>query len=216
MLAASLALGLWGSAARGADGRPAHGDWLGAWAGLEVRGGVGLGGYDASRPSVPLAGLSARLATLLSLVDLDLGLGVRGAVSEGAAEGLVVSPALEARLHPFFMRHLRGAWATAALYASLGVGVDLVTPRGAGSEVAAGLALRVGFGGDVPLSDPRDGSPSVWLGLGYRLRVSGVPGAAAGLRDQDGHELWAALSWRWHGLDFARVPRPPELDDRDP
>jgi hypothetical protein len=191
--------------------RPSHGDWLGAWRGLEIRGGLGAaeGGFSG------LGGISGRLATLLSLVDVDLGVTVRGGGPRpDDAAVTVVSPAVEARAHPLFMRHLRGDWTLAALYVSLGVGADVMA-RSQRPGLAAGIALRVGLGGDVPLTRPSDGGPSVWLGLGYRLRISAVPAAPPGLRDQDGHELWTSLSIRWHGVDFMRVPRPPELDDRE-
>ena len=211
--------------ARAADGPPepsAHGDWLGAWVGLEARGGLAVTGADPTRGGLALptpralGGLSGRLATLMSLVDLDLGVTWRGLRAPPAtSRPLATSAMLEARLHPFFMRHLRADWVTAALYVSFGLGADVVSWDGPERRHAAGVALQVGAGGDVPLTAPRDGSPSVWLGVGYRLRISGVPGAPAGLRDRDGHDVWLGLSLRWHGVDFMRLPRPPELDDRD-
>jgi hypothetical protein len=208
-----------------AEAARTHGDWLGAWVGLEARGGGFVPGIDPSQGGrttpVPRAfgGLSARLSTLMALVDVDLGVTFRGTgrrfAGRSAPEALATTAMVELRGHPFFLRHLRGDWLLAGLYASLGVGAELVSWQDGGARHAAGFALSVGAGGDVPLGALGVDGPSTWLGLGYRMRFAGVDSAPAGLRDRDGHEVWLSLSLRWHGIDFTRLPRPPELDDRE-
>jgi hypothetical protein len=206
----------------------AQGDWHGAWVGLELRGGLFVPGIDPSQGGrthpIPrgLAGVSARVSTLMALLDVDLGVSVREAGRPDprgtSAAGVSTTALLEVRGHPYFLRHLRGDWLLGGLYVSLGVGAELVSWRSeaGGLRHAGGFALAVGGGGDMPLGDPGEGGPSTWLGLGYRMRFAGVDGAPRRLGDRDGHEAWLAVSLRWHGVDFARVPRPGELDDRDP
>jgi hypothetical protein len=212
------------AATPGARSEPAaHGNYLGAFAGVEVKTGLSvLGidpfqGRDVSPRVLPMLAVSARVANLMSLLDVDLGVGLAGGTldgPDGALDVLHTRLGIEARVHPFFMSHLQGTWVRAGLHLALGVGADLLSTAPGGTKAA--FALSWGFGMDVPLSDMQSADPSVWLGVGYRMRFVGFDGAPRGLGDRDGHDVFVALSVRWHGVDFARIPRPPELHDRDP
>ncbi len=200
-----------------------HGNYLGAFTGLEVKAGLSHLGIDplqarsVSPRLLPLVAISGRVANLMSLIDLDLSVGFAGAPVEVAGESvdlLHTRFGLEARVHPFFTSHLQGSWVRAGLHVALGIGADLLSTAPGGTKAA--FALSWGFGMDIPLSDMQTADPSVWLGIGYRMRFVGFDGVRAGLGDRDGHDVFMALSVRWHGVDFARIPRPPELHDRDP
>jgi hypothetical protein len=211
------------------SGGSRHGSYYGAFAGFELKAGTAFLGIDPTRNRAPharfrpLVAGSARFANLLSLIDLDVGVGWSFGAEEAVSGRYDVHHArffAEARLHPFFMSHLQGQWFRAGLHLTLGVGADLLATRPLGEtsgstrhDVAFALAIGAGF--DVPLSDLVSADPSVWLTVGWRMRFVGFDGAPRGFGDRDGHDVFVSLSVRWHDIGFARFPRPPELDDRD-
>jgi len=228
LIAVAWGLCLFGLPAR-AEAPRAQGYYVGAFYGLELKTGVAVLGSDPTRDRSPLNGIrpliaiSARVATLMSLLDFDLSVAfaaLGGTTAVGREETLHTRIGVEMRLHPFFLSHLQGNWLKSGVYLAFGGGLDLLSSSPEGglpgkSRTDAGVAIAWGFGLDVPLSAMNTADPSVWLGLGYRMRFVGFPGAPPGLGDRDGHDLFVNLSVRWHGLDFARVPRPPELNDAD-
>ncbi|MCA9547422.1 MAG: hypothetical protein KC613_23625 [Myxococcales bacterium] len=132
-------------------------------------------------------GLEARAATVLSLVDLDLGWAW---VDVGPAR--VHQATAGARLHPFALWLLHGpAWADllASVYVRAAVG-----PR-FGADVGGVWVLGAGF--DWPLGEPDHGA-GLWIGPRYRHMlpfgpVSGVEGATQAT-------VGLALSYRLNGL----------------
>lgn len=178
---------------------------------LRVDGGPGEG------PG-PALGVSLRAATLMSLLDVELSLlhARYEATTAGARlEVAHTSVALELHLHPLFMSHLQNdGWGffLGAIHLTLGGALELVAGPG---EVQAAAGLLVGAGVDIPLGDVlRDWG--LWLGVDYRFRLCRPEGWGPGLGDFDEHVVLLSIGYRNNDIGFARIPRPPELDDRDP
>lgn len=183
----------------------AHSNWMGAFWGVELKGSL-----DVEDEIGAGVGLGLRAATLMSLVDVEL-----SALMSPLADTTRTRVALDLRLHPLFTRMLQRDFKSrvlAGLHVALAVGADHLD-WGSGSEAAFGFAW--GAGADVPLTNPARGDPSLWLGLGYRMRFAGFDHAPRGLGDGDEHQVILQLGLRFHDIGFARLPRPPELDDRD-
>ena len=197
-----------------------------AHAGLAMR----LKPGDGEWPG-PVVGLSGRVASVVSLADVLLGIyGTRlrpTSSRQGTAPGprptlLRLTLTAEARLHPLFTQILQGTpldlWLS-GLYLSLGLDLD-VSWLTASERSAHGVAVggHVGVGMSWPLTNPDDGA-SLWLGLGYQVALKHTPSALrrlAPLGDLDEHALILTLGWRDNRISSFYVPRPTELDDRDP
>ncbi|MCA9514514.1 MAG: hypothetical protein KC635_06195 [Myxococcales bacterium] len=216
---AAVALG--GPVARAADGvgEDAPALYEGAFWGVSLKGGLALrldGG--AGEGPGPAFGASLRAATLLSLLDVELSvLHARYEARSTAAHIDVArtSVALEVHLHPLFISHLQGgnwSYLLGALHVTLGGALELVAGPG---DVQAAPGLLVGAGVDIPLGDVLHGW-GLWLGVDYRFRLCRPDGFGPGLGDFDEHVVLVSLGYRNNDIGFARVPRPPELDDRDP
>jgi len=204
--------------------RPSQSTWMGAFWGIELKTGLSLrakDGADGELDPQPSFGLGLRVATLVSLIDLEL----FGVVTPLADRYTRTAVGLDLRLHPLFIRMLQrdfGSRVLAGLHLSLGAGADVLsaetasTPReGIESSTHVAFAFAFGLGVDIPLTHPSRNDPSLWLGLGWRMRFVGFSDAPAGLRDMDEHVVLVQLGLRFHDIGFMRVPKPPELDDRD-
>lgn len=187
----------------------AHSRWMGAFWGLELKGSLDFRLKDGEAGAG--LGLGLRAATLLSLIDAELS----AFVSPFDERLTRTRVGLEVRLHPLFVRMLQGDFGSrllAGFHLAVGVGADHLD-WGEGDEAA--FAFAFGVGGELPLTDPSRGEPSLWLGLGWRLRFAGFDHAPRGLGDGDEHQVVLQLGLRFHDIGFMRLPRPPELDDRD-
>ncbi|MCC6621226.1 MAG: hypothetical protein IT385_08225 [Deltaproteobacteria bacterium] len=216
------------TASPGAEPAPeaTHGDYFGAFWGVELRGGVALRSADDTITPIPDLGFGLRVATLVSLVDVELGVETRGLVRE-RHDVRRTSIAGELRLHPMFIRLLQGDLASqimGSLHLALGLGLEIMATSPDGDRpppvdpddaTRFALGLRVGLGVEAPLTDTARAPWSLWLGLAWRMTVTGFSGAPRGLGDWDQHTLWLSLSLRFHDITFMRVPRPPELRDDD-
>jgi hypothetical protein len=194
---------------------------MGAFWGLELRGGLHLRADDPGLSPAPLFGIGLRAATLMTLLDLEL---YAQTAPFGEADGphdlWRTSFGADLKLHPLFIRALHanlGARLLAGLHLAVGLGGDLlaVGAPGAATHTHAAFAFAFGAGAEVPLTGVDDGGPSVWLGLGWRMRFADFDAAPPALRDMDSHEVVLSLGVRFHDIGFLRLPRPPELDDRD-
>lgn len=199
--------------ARAEDGESgelgAHSRWMGAFWGIELKGSLDLRLKDGDAGGG--LGVGLRAATLMSLIDAELSV----LVSPFDDDLTRTRVGLEARLHPLFVRMLQrdfGSRVLAGLHVAVGAGADHLD-WGDGDEAA--FAFAFGFGGDIPLTNPARSEPSLWLGLGWRMRFAGFDHAPRGLRDGDEHQVILQLGLRFHDIGFMRLPRPPELDDRD-
>lgn len=206
-----------------------HGDWFGAFWGVELRGGLASRLADPTLQPIGEVGLGLRAATLMSLVDAELGVDTmgmtrtagRGAGSDDRADHdlRLTSIGLELRLHPLFIRYLQGDTTSlilASIHLSLGGACELLSVSGPfqdDTDVAFGF--RFGLGVEVPLTRVNRAPWSLWLGLAWRMTVVGFSDAPGGVRDWDRQVAWLSVSFRWHDIDFARLPHPPELRDRD-
>ncbi len=167
----------------------------------------------------PVLGVSGRIATLMSLVDVQVG--VRAGTYDGP-EGASVSrwsATAELHAHPMFLRHLYGSnrwyW-LAGLHVSFGAGLEVVGVTAPGiDETLPGFGWQIGAGTDIPVGEVDDGW-GLWLGVDYTLKFLAVHSAAPRLDDFDEHVLVFTLAYRNNDIGFAQVPRPPELDDREP
>lgn len=201
-----------------------YGLYHGAFWGFELRGGVVLRDEDpALDPLIPF-GVGLRAATLLSLVDAELGIETFGGTRPAGPSGARTDHDLrrtsflgELRLHPLFMRALEGdlsARLLAGLHLSLGGAIELLYVGGQlQDETHLTFGIRVGLGAELPLTDPSARDWSLWIGFAWRLTKVGFDDAPRGLGDMDQHALWLSLSLRFHGVDFARIPKPGELND---
>lgn len=184
---------------------------MGAFWSIEAKTALALRTTYGASEVAPGFGVGLRAATLLTLIDAELSVLV-SPLPDGVTRTRL---ALELRLHPLFVRQLQvdlGSRILAGIHLGLGLGPDFLAWRG-GSETA--FALGVGLGVDLPLTNPARHDPSVWLTLGWRFRIAGYDSAPAGLGDMDEHLFLLQLGVRFHDIDFMRLPRPPELDDRD-
>jgi hypothetical protein len=171
----------------------------------------------------PLFGASARLASVLSIADLQLAaLGgyYRASASDGTQADIGrVSVGLELHGHPLFITILQNEplwyW-VAGLYGTLGVDFELTTISAGGEpRVEADFGWHLGAGMDIPLNDPNQGW-GLWLGLGYALKFLHVDTGLPGLGNFNEHTFVVTLAYRNNDILFARLPRPSELDYRDP
>jgi len=194
--------------------------YQGAFWGLQVHGGT-LWRVQAGQGEAPgpVVGISGRVATLLSLVDLQLSFlaGRYGAVDAGG-EGVDVgrySVGVQAHLHPFFVTHLRntGFWYWwASIHLSVGADFDIIE---VGRADARGLGFHIGLGSDIPLGNVSEGW-GLWLGVGYRLKFLRPGSLGPGLDNFDEHAFLLTLAYRNNDITFARFPKPAELHDHDP
>ena len=107
------------------DGRT-HGDYMGAFWGVELRGGIALRGGDDELTPIGAMGLGLRIATLVSLIDFELGSETMG-FSRRAHDLRLTSIAGELRVHPLFIRLLQGntgSLVLASIHLALGAGPD--------------------------------------------------------------------------------------------
>ena len=203
-------------AAAAPENDPTHGDYMGAFWGLELRGGIALRGADDELTPIGAMGVGVRIATLVSLVDFELATETMG-FSRGDYDLRATSIAGELRLHPLFIRLLQGNTASlvlASIHLALGAGLEVLSTDGPAQDATHyAFGFRWGLGAEVPLTRPSAASWSLWLGLGWRMTITGFGGAPPGLRDLDRHAVWLSLSLRFHDIDFMRFPRPPELRD---
>lgn len=208
-----------GSAGDSTEDAPAP--YQGAFWAVQLHSGVMFRhGAGPGESPAPVLGLSARVATLLSLLDVQLTwlTAAWEATAESHAPTHVRRHSLGValHLHPLFMRHLENdatAFWLGGIYLSVGGDLDLVDLDRAGVEPAFGF--HIGAGTDIPLGDV-DRGWGIWLGLSYRLKFLGVHGDAPGLGDFDEHAFLLTLAYRNNDIGFARFPRPAELDDREP
>lgn len=211
-----------GSLGSPADDPPAL--YQGAFWAVQLHAGVvwRQDGGPGERPA-PILGLSARIATLMSLLDVQLTW--LTAAWEATADDHPPthvrrhSVGLALHLHPFFMRHLGNdnlAFWLGGIYLSLGGDLDLTGLDGPGLDrLEPGFGFHIGAGTDIPLGDVVDGW-GIWLGLSYRLKFLGAHSDAPGLGDFDEHALLITLAYRNNDIGFARFPKPQELDDSEP
>lgn len=207
-----------GSDAVGADG--ADDDegalYFGAFWGVQVHTGLVLraDGGPGEGPG-PLLGVSARIATLLSLLDLQLsGVTSRYTAHTTAGAGIDVarySLGLDVHLHPFFIDHLQNDnfhfW-KAAIYVAVGAGLEVISADGDGSdEIHPAFGWHLGAGTDIPLGDVTH-DWGLWLGIAYRFGFLGAKSGVAGLGDFDEHTILLTLGYRNNDIGFARFPRP--------
>lgn len=194
----------------------AHGDYMGAFWGFELRGGTAFRSTDAPVRVIPDVGLGVRVATVVSLVDFELGVETFGLERRGY-DLRRTSIVGDLRLHPLFIRYLQGtfeALVLASIHLSLGIGLETLATDGPDQDATHfAPGFRWGLGVEAPLTDPARAGVSLWIGLGYRMTFTGFGGAPRGLRDMDQHAAWLSLSLRFHDIDFLRLPRPPELRD---
>ncbi|MFO0748900.1 MAG: hypothetical protein U1F43_25025 [Myxococcota bacterium] len=203
--------------------------WFGAFWGIELRGGVASRAADATLRPIPDLGLGLRVATLMSLVDAELGVDTLAMTRRGGPVGTggaraehdlrLTSIGLELRLHPMFIRYLEGgtlANVMASIHLALGGALELLSVAGPAQDATQlGFGLRFGLGFEVPLTRPSAAPWSLWLGVSWRMTVAGFSDAPSSLRDMDRQVAWLSLSFKWHDIDFARFPHPPELRDGD-
>lgn len=229
LLACALIAAL-AASARAAPGDPAppdptHGDYFGAFWGIELRGGLALRTADDPVATIPDLGVGLRVATLVSLIDLELGVETAGLTRAGHTIRRT-SIAGELRLHPLFIRFLQGDLASqimGSIHLALGLGLEVMAtapdddapPAAPDDDTRLALGIRLGLGVEAPLTDTARAPWSLWLGLAWRMTITCFSGAPAGLGPWDQHALWLSLSLRFHDITFARIPRPPELRDDD-
>jgi len=199
-----------------------RGAWQGTSWGFELRTGASFRAVDDPITPAPIIGLGLRVCTLLTLIDAELFANTAGftrATPAGTYALRHTTLGLDLRLHPLFVRHLRGGLGdrvAAGFHLALGAGLDLLSIAGPGRDrTDPAFAFGVGLGLDIPLTEPNARTWSLWLDLGWRLRFVGFPKSMPGLRDMDEHQALVSLGLRFHDLTFIRIPVPPELDDRD-
>ncbi len=210
----------------GQPGETAHTDWMGAFWGLELRGGAYLRADDRRPAPSPTFGFGLRAATLLTLLDVEL-YGQTTPFTPETDEPFDLwrtSLGAELKLHPLFLRALHanlGAQALAGIHLALGIGCDLLTVDahpgavGVNEGTHATFSFAFGLGGEIPIASLATGGPSLWIGLGWRMRFADFQGVPRGFHDMDSHEVLLGLGLRFHNIGFMRLPRPPELRDQD-
>jgi len=170
----------------------------------------------------PAVGVSARLASYMSLADFQLtlqGSMYDATTSTGEQVGVKrLSVGAEVHLHPLFLNHLENStfwyWA-AGIYISVGADVDITWVEGAGKGAALSPGFTVGGGMDYPLTDVHAGW-SLWLGASYKIRITGASTGVPGLTNFNEHTVLITLGYRNNDIFGFRAPRPSELDYRDP
>lgn len=194
----------------------------GSFWGLQLHSGVSWVSEPEANPG-PTLGVSARFASLMSLLDVQASfLWSRYIFDEETPDGPTETDVTRyslggsIQLHPLFMRHLgndRFSYTLAALYLSIGLDFDIIDSDEA---TATGAGLHIGGGTDIPLwQDDADGW-GFWIGLNYRHRFLSASPAIAGVSDFGEHTILISLAYRHHGILFARLPRPEELNDLTP
>ena len=208
------------------DGR--HGPYLyqGAYWGFQLHTGMVMrAAKRAGNEPGPAYGLSARIASILSIADVQataMGAHYWAKARDGRRVDVGRwSLGLEAHLHPLMITILKNStfwyWA-AGLYGEIGVDLDLVDLRprhGPGGTFEPRFGWHIGAGTDFPLTDPNRGW-SLWIGLAYHYHFLSVHSGALGLGPFNEHQVIITLGYRNNDIDFAHAPIPPELDYRDP
>jgi len=162
----------------------------------------------------PTFGLSLRLASVLSLADIQvtaLASTYQAKVGDVDLDILRISTGAEVHLHPFFLMTLRNTliwnW-LAGIYASVGADLDL-TQIGEGA-IEPDFGWHTGVGMDIPLTPPEVGS-SLWLGLAYRIKFLEVLGPGDEETNFNEHTIVLTIGYRDNDINFMRMPRPTEL-----
>ena len=172
----------------------------------------------------PLYGASIRLASFLSLLDVQAGF-LGSAYSTSALDGATVgvsrwSVGVEGHFHPLMITILRNNtfwyW-VAGIYLAGGIDLDItqLDPRGHTGRTEFDVGWHLGGGSDFPLTDPNEGW-GLWLGVQYKLRLLQVASADLGLGAFHEHAFLLTIGYRNNDVFFFRGPRPDELDYRDP
>jgi len=192
--------------------------YQGAYWGLQAHLGVLLPDdlTDGSLPG-PAYGVSARLATLASLVDIQATFLAGHYTRQGLAGGTVnidrLSFGIEAHGHPFLTLMLKGdflfQW-LASLYGSFGLDLDLAQAGDGRWFHDAGLKL--GGGSDVALTDVNQGW-ALWLGFSYHTKISSI--RVPGLGALGEHIVLLTIAYRNNDIYFMRAPRPDEVQYRE-
>lgn len=212
-----VALLLSGPAGAATDGAADKTPYQGAFWALQGEASMTLRRAAGEGESPGLSGgLSLRLATVLSLADIQVSLlGGSQALAWGTGGHTLDRGSLEveARLHPLFLwtlRNTRLGFGVSGFYVSTGLGMEVTSWRDAGTEVD--VSWHVGTGLDVPLTDPQEGA-SLWLGMGYRMKFLAVDGPQGHPLDLDAHTIVITLGYRDNDIGFMRWPRPTEFFD---
>ncbi len=199
------------------------------YTGAHIGGAVTMGpsvlsntGFDGGRLGYTL-GVYGRLATTLSVVDLQLGyqFADHRVLLEDPGNGETArihhhALSVSMNLHPVFLRILgnnRWWYFIAGLYIQSGMSVEFVGIRRASGDASLDTAfgLHIGAGFDVPLDDPDDGG-GFWIGLNWRWSFVFMKAALEARDSIDTHAVLLAVSYRSNNLSFTRAPRPPELE----
>ena len=169
---------------------------------------------DQSLEAGPTLGLSLRLASIISLADIQLsalGSSYQATFNTGDEDVLRLSLGLQAHLHPFFLLTLNDSyWETwlAGIYISLGADLDLT--RIGEASIEPDFGWHVGLGTDLPLTSLENES-SFWLGLGLRLKFLDVRSPAGNEINFNETTIYLTVGYRDHDINFVRLPRPTEF-----
>ncbi len=171
----------------------------------------------------PLLGVSARVATLMSLLDVQAHF-FAGLYEASTRSGVPVavgrySLGLEAKLHPFLTTILSNStffyW-FAGLYGCGGADLDITTlkARGGSQTTDVNLGWSVGGGSDFPITDPNAGW-GLWVGVEYKVKFLGVRSRDLALGPFDEHLFMVTVAYRDNDIFGFRVPRPDEVRHRE-
>ena len=194
--------------------------YQGAFWSVQAQVGIVAGGGASS--TGPALGASFRIASILSLADVELGvLAARYALPDAGTDLEVerMSIGLTAHVHPLFLLMLRNTrfwyW-VAGLHISLGVDLELTgTGRGSEADLQVDAGWRLGAGTDIPLTDPKRGW-SLWLSVDYRYRFLTVESPHTARTNFNEHVVLFTLGYRNNNIFGVRVPIPTEFDYRNP
>tara|TARA_B100000029_G_scaffold515753_1_gene624491 strand:+ start:521 stop:1093 length:573 start_codon:yes stop_codon:yes gene_type:complete len=143
-------------------------------------------------------GISARMATILQIVDVDCGVHIhRSSVDDKDLDEYRFQLGL--RFHPLLLTHFendRLGYTIASLHVFLGMGIAWFVPET--YEETLDLRFVTGIGMEIPISNPEH-SYGLWLSLGWGLVVGDVE---LGARERDvTHQVGLiALEFRIHHL----------------
>lgn len=232
LLAAALLLALgpiaWADAVPPPTGEDAAVDadparYQGSYWALQAKAGVvyRLHAGEGELPG-PAVGASVRVATFLSLLDVELGVlasTYEAVAPDGNGRLRVQRLSLggEIHLHPLLTTILKNTtlwYILAGCYGSIGIDLDLTFEPDA-DEPTMALGWHIGAGLDIPLGDP-NGGWGLWLGLSYKLRFLEAETSIEDLSEFDEHIMLLTFGYRNNDLNFFRAPRPPEMDYREP
>ena len=184
---------------------------------MEAHGGFATAlGSDALLSGGPTFGLSLRIASVLSLADVQLDIlgSVQRRKSAKASETVDRGSAgLSARLHPFFLLTLNDSmWETllAGIYLEIGSSLELTAFQG--GSIETDLGWRLGFGIDIPLTS-LEGESSVWLGFGFRATFFDLKPPSGHAVPVDAAAILVSVGYRNHDINFTNWPRPSEFSD---